>query len=389
MGIVYDAEHRVLRTPAVVKVLRADCLTDPSGAADRLRLEAQAGASLRHNPHIVRVQDFGRTADGSPYLVMEKLDGRDLRAELEARGPLPVVEAVKLARQMLAGLAAAHAIGIGHRDIKPANLFLCALENGERTLKILDFGIAKVLDTADSARAPSPLAKPTLEGVTLGTPQYISPEQALAQHVDGRSDIYAVGAVLYWLLTGRAPFRHHRGAFAVMRAHVLEQPAPPSSRADQTIPEALDEAILKALSKRPSDRFQTAEAFSSELQRVLEEAAAHRRWPRTQRLDTRAFQAAVGGPRCDSAGATAETTRRDSTAETLPWPRSTGSGRAADLGSPEQRDSSAATLVLASEATPEAPGSRSRLRGSAAGVCVLLLFASALLALVARLAGGL
>jgi eukaryotic-like serine/threonine-protein kinase len=385
MGIVYEAEHRVLHTRAVVKVLRAACMADPAAAADRLRLEAQAAASLHHNPHIVQVSDLGRTAAGSPYLVMEKLEGRDLRAEVVARGPLPVAEAVSLARQALAGLAAAHAIGVVHRDIKPANLFLCTLPDGERLLKILDFGIAKVLATADRGRAPSPLAKPTLEGVTLGTPLYLSPEQAMGQPVDGRSDVYAMGAVLYWLLTGRAPFRHHQGAFAVMRAHVLEAPAPPSAHAQQPISGALDSTVLRALAKDPSDRFDTAEAFSDELARVVEGAATPGRWPRTERMDTRSFRAAAQGLRGEPVHVLEEAPQRDSTAATLPWSNARG---AATEPTPRAGEI-AISRPLASPrpAAPEAPGFRAQ-RHMVLGAFLLAALVFALSVLLRRLASG-
>ncbi len=244
-----------------------------------------------------------------------------LRAEVLARGPLPVVEAVALARQVLAGLAAAHAIGIVHRDIKPANLFLCASDRGAGLVKILDFGLAKVLATADPGRAPSPLTKPTLEGVALGTPQYLSPEQALGRPVDGRSDIYGVAAVLYWLIAGRAPFQHQKGTFAVMRAQVTDRPAPLSSLARQPIPAALDSVLLKALSKEKSDRFKTAEEFSAELARVLEAAPIPQRWPQTERLDTREFQAAMQARRGATIAVSEPEPQRESATETLPLAR--------------------------------------------------------------------
>ena len=337
--------------------------------ADRLRLEAQAAASLRHNPHIVQVSDLGCTADGSPYLVMEKLEGRDLRAEVVARGPLPVVEAVAVARQVLAGLAAAHAIGIVHRDIKPANLFLCASGPGAGVVKILDFGIAKVLETADPGRAPSPLTKPTLEGVALGTPHYLSPEQALGRPVDGRSDIYGVAAVLYWLLAGRAPFQHHKGTFAVMRAHVTDRPAPLSSLARQPIPAALDRVLLKALAKEKSDRFKTAEEFSAELARVLEAAPVPQRWPQTERIDTRAFRAATQAPQAPAAAdATAVEARRDSAAETLHWSTTKQAVELpADGPGEAQRDSTVATLPASPMLSPPGRGTALDPPGEAPG----------------------
>ncbi len=350
MGVVYEAEHRLLRYRVVVKVLRAERATDPS-MSDRLRLEAQAAASLRHNPHVVQVSDLGCLPDGTPYLVMEKLEGRDLRAEVADRGPLPIAEAVALARQVLAGLAAAHAIGIVHRDIKPANLFLCRSEGAMGVLKILDFGIAKVLETADRDRAPSPLTKPTQEGLALGTPHYLSPEQAQGRPVDGRSDIYAVGAVLYWLLAGRAPFQHRRGGFAVMGAHVTEQPAPPSAFATQAIPAALDAAILKALAKAPGERFETAEAFSLELARIVERAP--RPTAPTQPIDAGELRAA---PQEHAAGGAEVGPRRDSAIQTLRWATAKPAAEQlpAEQGE-EQRDS--ATVVLpASKTSPSGSG---------------------------------
>jgi eukaryotic-like serine/threonine-protein kinase len=292
MGVVYEAEHRILRTRVVVKVLRAEHTSDPV-TVDRLRIEAQAAASLRDNAHIVQVMDLGRLDDGRPYLVMEKLEGRNVFDELAARGPLPVVEAVGFVRQVLAGLAAAHAIGIVHRDIKPANLFVCRPSGHAVVVKILDFGIAKVLEGADRERAPQPLAHPTRQGTALGTPRYLPPEQVLGKAVDQRSDIYAVSAVLYRLLTGRDPFYHHTRPYAVMRAHVVEAPVAPSSVAQQPIPEALDAAILKALSKEPKDRFDNAEDFSDALRRAIDDVAPARRWPQTERIDTRWFHDAA------------------------------------------------------------------------------------------------
>jgi serine/threonine-protein kinase len=341
MGIVYEAEHRLLRTRLVVKVLRAEHATDPV-MVDRLRIEAQAAATLATNQHIVHVSDLGRLRDGTPYLVMQKLDGSSLRQYGLEHGPLPVVEAVDLARQALVGLAAAHAIGVVHRDIKPANLFLCAPnEQGERVLKILDFGIAKVLDTADPTRAPQPLARPTQEGVALGTPRYLAPEQVMGSRVDGRSDIYSVGAVLYWLLTGRDPFHHHKGAFDIMRAHLLEEPSRPSAFATQPIPAALDAVVLRALAKSPNSRFNTAEEFSASLAQAVESARVPARWAVTERIDCSAFHRGRDGetdhrgppPAVASRDSTTLTLsggphdepgrQRESAADTLPWPSRT------------------------------------------------------------------
>jgi serine/threonine-protein kinase len=220
MGEVLEAEHVTLKRRVVVKLLLPVFDSDP-GMADRLRLEAQAVATLAGHPNIVEVLDFGKTPAGRPYLVMERLDGRTLREELRARGPLPVAQAVALAKQLLRGLGAAHSAGLVHRDIKPDNLFLCEPgANGKQTLKILDFGIVKVA----VGRGPAPLALPTAEGMAIGTPRFLAPEQAQGRPVDSRADLYAAGCVLFWMLTGRDPFQHHAGLFPLIHAHVRPSP---------------------------------------------------------------------------------------------------------------------------------------------------------------------
>ena len=158
MGEIVEAEHTALRRRVVVKLLGAK-FADSDDFADRMRLEAQALAAISH-PHVVTILDLGRTREGRPYLVMEKLVGRTLDEELAARGFLPVAEAVALVRQLLDGLDAAHAAGVVHRDVKPANLFLCDVRRGPRVLKILDFGVAKIVrrraGRADPSRSPTP-----------------------------------------------------------------------------------------------------------------------------------------------------------------------------------------------------------------------------------------
>ncbi|KYF99864.1 protein kinase, partial [Sorangium cellulosum] len=285
MGEVIEAEHRALRKRVVVKLVRRALAGDPR-FADRLRVEAQALAAVS-SPHVVAVLDLGRTPSGRPYLVMERLEGRTLGEELARRGALPVAEAIDLVRQVLAGLAAAHRVGLVHRDVKLDNVFLCApgsaAPGGGRVAKLLDFGVAKVLDGggvepgavgAVGAERPFPLAGPaypTEAGLLVGTPRTASPEQARCQPVDARADVYAVGLLMYTLLVGHGPFAHLDDALEVLRAHVLEAPAAPSRRAAQPIPPALDGAVLRALAKRPEERFQSAEAFAAELGRIAAE----------------------------------------------------------------------------------------------------------------------
>src|SRR6185437_14961988 len=159
----------------------------------------------------VAVTDFGETGSGIPFLALEQLSGRTLEKELTLRGALPPAEAVQLARELLDALRCAHDAGILHRDVKPENIFLAEPERGGRILKLLDFGIAKVLPSVSDADGPAPLALPTEEGVTLGTPRFLAPEQARGTSVDQRADLYAAGAVLYAMLTGRDPYAHVEG----------------------------------------------------------------------------------------------------------------------------------------------------------------------------------
>jgi serine/threonine-protein kinase len=289
MGEVWEAEHIGLRRRVVVKLVRREHAWS-DGFLDRLRLEGQALAAITPHPHIVAVNDLGETHDGRGFLVMELLTGCTLREELASRGFFSVNEAVELARQLLDGLSAAHRAGILHRDIKLENLFLCdAPRSGERTLKILDFGIAKVLSASAEANGTAFPQQLTKQGTTLGTPRFMSPEQAQGGAVDQRTDLYSTGIVLYMLLAGRDPFHHHRGIFSVLKAQANEIPRPPSAVASQPIPAALDRAILRALSKRPEDRFESAEAFMAELARaVLPELPVS--WAATEPLDVSMFR---------------------------------------------------------------------------------------------------
>jgi serine/threonine-protein kinase len=265
MGEVVLAEHLGLGKRVVVKLLHEDLAKDPA-LAKRMQIEARSLAALT-SPYIVQVTDFGQTATGRTYIVMERLVGRTLGAELHARGALPVAEAIGYVVQVLAGLEAAHAAGIVHRDIKPENVFLCdATKDAPRTVKILDFGVAKVLDVADELARPAFPRLVTEEGGIVGTPRVVAPEQALGKPVDARTDVYAAGLLLYTAIAGRGPFAHLKDATELLKANVMERPAPLSTKAP--IPHALEAAVERALEKRPADRFPSAEAFAVELRRI-------------------------------------------------------------------------------------------------------------------------
>lgn len=267
MGEVFLAEHRRFATPCVVKIQHARLGRDPS-VADRIRLEAESLARLDH-ANIVSILGSGQTADERPYIVMEYLRGQTMADEFAARGQLPPLEALSYICQLLRGLAAAHAVGIVHRDIKPDNLFLCDGPRGNRLLKVLDFGVACLTPEA-RALGSNPLAVPTATGTVVGALRYVSPEGALARRVDHRADLYSAALVLYFAIAGRGPFDHIQSALLLLSAHVAEEPEPPSHFAKAHIPPELDQAILRALRKAPSERFQTADELREELERIMD-----------------------------------------------------------------------------------------------------------------------
>ena len=290
MGEVFLAQHRQLGRLCVAKVLHARLAGD-ARLADRIRLEAQSLGRLNH-PHIVSIIGAGKTFDERPFIVMEHLRGETLADELLVRGQLPVVEALSYTCQLLRALGAAHALGIVHRDIKPENLFLCDSSGQGRTLKVLDFGIARVMPDA-SADAPQPLAVPTDTGLVVGTPRYVSPEGAAAHRVDHRADLYAAALVLYIAVAGRGPFDHIRSEAMLLSAHAGQMPEPPSRFAKEPIPPELDRVLLRALRKNPEERYQSADALREDLEQISEFLQSTPGW-----LDTSVFEvSSLAAPR--------------------------------------------------------------------------------------------
>jgi serine/threonine protein kinase len=281
MGEVFIVQHQQTKRRLVVKLIHERLTRDPR-LVERLRVEAQALGKLQHQ-HIVKIIDFDETRAGRPFIAMELLEGRTLAEELAERGKLPVLEAVLFASDVLSGLGAAHKIGIVHRDIKPDNLFVCRRADGSRYIKVLDFGVARVMP--DSAVEPLPHDMRTRTGVVVGTPRWVSPEGAVGQHVDPRADLYAVGLVLYVMLVGRGPFDHFEGDQIVLSAHAVEDPDPPSRFADEPVPPELDQALLKALAKDANQRFQTAEEFRAFLLQVSELLRRPSGWMQTTAFD--------------------------------------------------------------------------------------------------------
>lgn len=262
MGAVYRAEQRALGRDVAVKVLRRELGRDADTVA-RFHREAQALSNLRH-PNTVAVLDFGQTADGLLFLVMELLEGEMLSTRLRRDGALPVAEALRITSGMLRSLGEAHRAGIVHRDLKPDNIFLARVDaDGEDLVKVVDFGVAKIRPGGVDAPI-DPLS--TQEGTVFGTPRYMSPEQAQGRPLDGRSDLYAVGVMLFQMLTGVVPFGEDDAV--VVMAHHIMTPAPrvldlnPSTG----VPPALDDLVARCLAKRPGDRPGSAE----ELLRAIE-----------------------------------------------------------------------------------------------------------------------
>lgn len=265
MAEVYLVAHRGMGRQFVAKVPRAELAENPQ-IVDRMRIEAQATGRLKH-PNIVSVAGFGTLADSRPYIVTEYLLGRTLTAELGERGRLPLAEALQYGCELLSALTAAHALGVVHRDIKPDNLFVCQKPDGSRFIKVLDFGIARVLPDAPDA-APRPLSDATATGMLVGTPRFLSPEAAMGARVDHRGDIYSAALVIYLLVAGRGPFDHIRGDELLLTAHATEDPERASHLSAEPVPAELDALFVKALQKAPADRFQSAEEFLARLESI-------------------------------------------------------------------------------------------------------------------------
>lgn len=257
MGSVFEVEHVELGKRFVLKAM----LRELAGRKDlvaRLRQEWRALARLEH-PNIVNVTDAGTSDTGVPFYVMERLDGETLAARLARSRRIPVAEALELGAGILHGLSAAHEIGIVHRDIKPPNIFV----GSTGSVKLLDFGIAKIADVRADVI--------TARGVAIGTPRYMSPEQARGDRVDGRADLYAAGLVLFEMVAGRGPFDGAKDANDLLLAH-LSTPAPRlSSVAPDVLPE-LDDIVNSLLAKDPRERPSSARPVAQALQHLVQRA---------------------------------------------------------------------------------------------------------------------
>jgi eukaryotic-like serine/threonine-protein kinase len=265
MGEVYKARHRMLARPAAIKLIRPEML----GAVDdeaaklavtRFKREAEAAANLR-SQHTVELYDFGVTADGTLYLVMEYLEGMDLETLVRECGPLSTGRIIHILRQVCESLAEAHAIGLVHRDIKPANIHVGRVGLHHDFVKVLDFGLVKEVSSVSIGDSMS-----TVPGqMALGTPGYMAPEMAVGERIDGRADIYALGCVAYYLVTGQIVFEADT-AFQMIAKHLQSAPIPPSQRTTKPASPELERLILKCLAKEPIERPQNAAQLAQSLE---------------------------------------------------------------------------------------------------------------------------
>jgi serine/threonine-protein kinase len=262
-GVVYEAKDRRLQKRVAIKVLTRERTDDPQ-LLERFRGEALAAGKLAH-PNIAGTTDFEITADGVAYLVMEFVDGESLDKVIKRDGPLSVRRAARIAQGLCRALAAAHGAGIVHRDLKPANIILKREADGSETPKVLDFGLAKLIQKRDDAAL-------TDTGQMLGTPIYMAPEQIRGRaDLDGRADIYSVGVILYEMLTAKTPFST-RSTGDVLVAKMIEKPERPSRYA--TIPAPLEKIVLRAIDAIPDRRPARAQDLAAALEEYTADSAA-------------------------------------------------------------------------------------------------------------------
>ena len=262
MGTVYRAEQISLKRTVALKLLRPELSANPMLLA-RFNAEAAAVGKLGH-PNTVAIYDFGQDTDGSLFIAMELIEGRSLRTVVATEGPLQIGRALAIAGQVAASLTDAHTHAIIHRDLKPDNVMLQDRGRQRDVARVLDFGIAKLRDETHATQQAL-----TQAGDVLGTPQYMAPEQIRGERIDGRTDIYALGCMIYEMVTGRLPFE---GAtiMAIMSKHLLEQVVPPSARRpDLRIPIAIDQLVMTAMAKDVAARWPTMEQFGEHIAGVL------------------------------------------------------------------------------------------------------------------------
>jgi serine/threonine-protein kinase len=258
MGSVYRAQHVMLGKTVAVKLIKSELVTSDE-VVSRFQREARAASNL-HHPNIVSVYDLGQTADGTLYIAMEFIDGPSLKDAISRNGPMAPAEAAAILRQVASALSTAHRKQIVHRDLKSHNLMLASGDDGRTVVKLVDFGIAKTFDESTQL---------TAAGFMMGTPHYMSPEQAAGKPVDHRADLYSLGVILYEMLTGEVPFGDAALTSVLVRLATEVPPAPSTRRPDLRVPPALDAVAMRCLEKDPDKRFQSADEFAAALELAL------------------------------------------------------------------------------------------------------------------------
>ena len=282
MGVVYRAKHMTLKRDVAVKIMRVHAQTDPR-YAKRFKREAETAFRLDH-PNVLRVIDFGQEPDGLLYMAMEFVDGKNLLETLVDEFPLSSERISNIVSQILAGVAAAHDAGVVHRDLKPENVMLVRAKDDDgadvELVRVCDFGVARLIDDEPDAKTTSLAGQQrttsswtttlTKHGMTVGTPNYMAPEQALGRVADARTDVYAVGAILFQLLTNRIPFDGATPLQVMLKQ--IETPAPRPSTIVANVDPHLERICLKALRKKPDRRYQTAREMRAKLRAMSEES---------------------------------------------------------------------------------------------------------------------
>jgi serine/threonine-protein kinase len=254
VGTILEAHHELLDKDVALKLIALEPSPNTSAAAlaERFLVEARAAAKVE-SPHVARVMDVGTLDSGAPFMVMERLEGCNLEELLALEGKLSVEDTVDFVMQALQGLAHAHVLGVVHRDPKPANLFLARQPDGSAVIKIVDFGLAMLLDEAGRRQVST---RVTGSGGLVGSPVYMSPEQVRnEEHIDHRTDIWSVGVVLYELLTGKVPFGTKAVGLGELFAAILEEPLVPVSEQRPEVPKEIDAIIARCLSRDVADRY--------------------------------------------------------------------------------------------------------------------------------------
>jgi eukaryotic-like serine/threonine-protein kinase len=256
-GSVYEAEHAAIGHRVAIKVVHASRMEREENFT-RFQREAKICGAIRH-PHVGQIYDVGALDDGTPFMVMELHEGRSLRAILD-ESVMPIAAVVEVTRQLLAGLAAVHHAGVVHRDVKPDNAMIVRASSGDLVVKLVDFGISKIVRADIRERAL------TQKNIIIGSPDYMAPEQLRGREVDARTDLYAVGVLLYEAVTGSLPF--DGGSLTDLMVAIMHDPVRPPSQLRTDCPPELEHVIVKAISRDPADRFQTADDMSRHLGRV-------------------------------------------------------------------------------------------------------------------------